>query len=177
MKLYVIRHGLTNCNIEKKYNGKLDEDINETGILQAKKAQEIIRNLNIDLIICSPLLRTRHTCNIINVNDVPVIFDNRIEERDCGIYTGKELGEFYYTDYWNYYSKNKVEGLESIQDLFKRIKNFLDEIKEKYKDKNILLVTHGGVARAVYFYFNELPKDGMIQEFGSSNCGITEYEM
>lgn len=165
------------CNIEKKYNGKLDEDINETGILQAKKAQEIIRNLNIDLIICSPLLRTRHTCNIINVNDVPVIFDNRIEERDCGIYTGKELGEFYYTDYWNYYSKNKVEGLESIQDLFKRIKNFLDEIKEKYKDKNILLVTHGGVARAVYFYFNELPKDGMIQEFGSSNCGITEYEM
>lgn len=177
MKLYVIRHGLTNCNVEKKYNGKLDEDINETGILQAKKAQEIIRNLDIDLIICSPLLRTRHTCNIININNIPVIFDNRIEERDCGIYTGKELGEFYYTDYWNYYSKIKVEGLESIQDLFKRIKNFLDEIKEKYKDKNILLVTHGGVARAIYFYFNELPKDGMIQEFGSSNCGIAEYEM
>lgn len=177
MKLYVIRHGLTNCNVEKKYNGKLDEDINETGILQAKKAQEIIRNLDIDLIICSPLLRTRHTCNIININNVPVIFDNRIEERDCGIYTGKELGEFYYTDYWNYYSKIKVEGLESIQDLFKRIKNFLDEIKEKYKNKNVLLVTHGGVARAVYFYFNELPKDGMLQEFGSSNCGIAEYEM
>ena len=29
MKLYVIRHALTNCNVEKKYNGKLDEDINE----------------------------------------------------------------------------------------------------------------------------------------------------
>lgn len=177
MKLYVIRHGLTNCNVEKKYNGKLDEDINETGILQAKKAQGIIRNLDIDLIICSPLLRTRHTCNIININNIPVIFDNRIEERDCGIYTGKGIGEFYYTDYWNYYSNNKVEGLESIQDLFKRIQDFLDDIKGKYKDKNILLVTHGGVARAVYFYFNELPKDGMLQEFGSSNCEITEYEM
>ena len=177
MKLYVIRHGLTKCNIEKRYNGKLDEDINETGILQAKKAQEIIKNIDIDLIICSPLLRTRHTWNIININDVPLIIDNRIGERDCGIYTGKELGEFYYTDYWNYYSKIKVEGLESIQDLFKRVRNFLDEIKEKYKDKNILLVTHGGVARAVYFYFNKLPKDGMLQEFGSSNCGITEYEM
>mgnify|MGYP006870922569 CR=1 FL=1 len=31
-------------------------------------------------------------------------------------------------------------------------------MKEKYKDKNILLVTHGGVARAVYFYFNEFIK-------------------
>lgn len=177
MKLYVIRHGLTKCNIEKRYNGKLDEDINEVGIRQAMEASKQVKNLNIDLVICSPLLRTRHTCNIINVNDVPVIFDNRIEERDCGIYTGKELGEFYYTDYWNYYSKIKVDGLESIQDLFKRIRDFLDEIKEKYKDKNILLVTHGGVARAIYFYFNELPMDGMLEKFGSSNCGITEYEM
>lgn len=32
MKLYVIRHGQTNCNRENKYNGKLDEDINEVGI-------------------------------------------------------------------------------------------------------------------------------------------------
>ena len=108
MKLYVIRHGLTKCNVEKKYNGKLDEDINETGIEQAKKAQKIIKDLDIDLIICSPLLRAKHTCDIINVNNIPVIYDERIEERDCGIYTGKEIGEFYNTDFccfisWNFY--------------------------------------------------------------------------
>ena len=62
MKLYVIRHGRTKCNDEHKYNGKLDEDINEIGIEQAKKASEEVKNLDIDLIICSPLLRTRHTC-------------------------------------------------------------------------------------------------------------------
>lgn len=177
MKLYVIRHGRTKCNDEHKYNGKLDEDINETGIEQAKKASEEVKNLDIDLIICSPLLRTRHTCELVNINKVPVIYDKRLEERDCGKLTNVELGDFYYTDYWNYYSKNKVEGLETIPDLFKRVKEFLDEIKEKYKDKNILLVTHGGVARGVYFYFNDIPKDGMIQKFGSSNCGIKEYEL
>ena len=32
MKLYVIRHGQTNCNLEKKYNGRLDEPLNEIGI-------------------------------------------------------------------------------------------------------------------------------------------------
>ena len=175
MKLYVIRHGLTKCNVEKKYNGKLDEDINEIGIEQAKKAQKIIKDLDIDLIICSPLLRARHTCDIINVNNVPVMYDRRIGERDCGIYTGKEIGEFYYTDFWNYYSKVKVEGLETIEGLFKRVNDFLEEIKEKYKEKNILLVTHGGVARAVYFYFNEMPKDGMIKDYGASNCEVAEY--
>lgn len=177
MKIYVLRHGRTNCNDEGKYNGKLDEDINETGIKQALEAREKVKDLDIDLIICSPLLRTRHTCDIVNGNNIPVIYDERIEERDCGLLTDKELGEFYYTDYWNYYSQNKIEGLETIQELFERIKLFLDDIKEKYRDKNILLVTHGGVARAIYFYFNELPKDGMIQKFGSTNCGIKEYEI
>ncbi len=176
MKLYVIRHGQTNCNRENKYNGKLDEDINEVGIEQAKSAQEDVKKINIDLIICSPLLRTRHTCNIVNVNNIPIIYDKRIEERDCGKLTNEKLGEFYYTDYWNYYSNKNVEGLETIQELFDRVKSFLDEIKEKYKDKNILLVTHGGVARAIYFYFNEIPEDGMLETFGSNNGEIKVYE-
>ena len=43
MKLYVIRHGLTKCNVEKKYNGRYDEDIIEEGINQAIKAIAICR--------------------------------------------------------------------------------------------------------------------------------------
>lgn len=111
-----------------------------------------------------------------NVNNIPIIYDKRIEERDCGKLTNEKLGEFYYTDYWNYYSNKNVEGLETIQELFDRVKSFLDEIKEKYKDKNILLVTHGGVARAIYFYFNEIPEDGMLETFGSNNGEIKVYE-
>lgn len=177
MNLYVIRHGQTNCNKENKYNGKLNEDINEIGIQQAKLVQEDIKKLNIDLIICSPLLRAKHTCNIVNVNNIPIIFDKRIEERDCGKLTGEKLGEFYYTDYWNYYSNKRIDGLETIQELFDRVANFLDEIKEKYKNKNILLVTHGGVARGIYFYFHEIPEDGMLEPFGSANCGVKEYKL
>ena len=177
MKLYVVRHGRTNCNNEGKYNGKLDEDINETGIKQAEEARKKVEKLDIDLIICSPLLRTKHTCNIINANNIPIIYDKRLEERDCGKLTNEKLGEFYYTDYWNYYSNKKIEGLETIPELFKRVSLFLDEIKEKYKDKNILIVTHGGVARGIYFYFNEIPKDGKLENFGSCNCEIKEYEL
>lgn len=177
MKLYVMRHGMTKCNEEHKYNGRLDEDINDEGINQAKEASNIVKNLDIDLIISSPLLRTRHTCCIANVNNIDVIYDDRLIERDCGILTDKDLGKFYYTDYWNYYSSKKVDGLETIQDLFLRVKLFLDELKEKYRDKNILLVTHGGVARGIYFYFNEIPKDGMLDKFGSSNCEIKGYDL
>lgn len=175
MKLYVIRHGRTNCNDEHKYNGRLDEDINEVGMKQAQEAREKVKVLDIDFIICSPLLRTKHTCEIVNANGVSVMYDDRIAERDTGMLTGKELGEFYDTDYWNYYSNKKIEGLETIPELLNRVKLFLDEIRVKYADKNILLVTHGGVARAIYYYFHPLPADGMLNGFNTKNCEIKEY--
>ena len=52
MNLYVIRHGRTNNNDKHLFNGRTDEDINETGIKQAKMAKEELKNLPIDLIIC-----------------------------------------------------------------------------------------------------------------------------
>ena len=103
------------------------------------------------MIICSPFLRTRHTCDIINSNKIKVIYDDRIEERNCGVLTNTKIDNFYYTEYWNYYSKVKINNLETVPELFKRVNLFLDEIKKKYSGQNILLVTHGGVARAIHF--------------------------
>lgn len=178
MKLYVIRHGLTKCNVENKYNGNLDEDINEEGIKQAIKMSEYVKDLNIDFIICSPMKRTKHTMELVNVNNVPVIYDERLIERDGGKLTLTILNDYYYTDYYNYYSTNIVEGLETLPELFNRVHSFLDEIKIKYKDKNILLVTHGAVARTIQFYFEEMPEDGMLLNVsGQKNCEIKEYEM
>ena len=136
MKLYVIRHGNTDSNRLDIYNGKLlNEDINNIGIKQAQEASKKIKNLNLDLIICSPLLRTRHTCDIINSNKIKVIYDDRIEERNCGVLTNTKIDNFYYTEYWNYYSKVKIDNLETVPELFKRVNLFLDEIKKNIEVK------------------------------------------
>lgn len=183
MKLYVIRHGLTKCNVEHKYNCRFDEDINEIGVQQAEEARDKIKNLKIDLIICSPMKRTRHTMEIININKIPVIFDDRLMERDGGKLTLTTIdvensNDYYYTEYYNYYSKKQMDGLETLPDLFKRVHAFLDEIKEKYKNQNILLVTHGAVAKAIQFYFEEIPADGMLLKVSKQkNCEIKEYEI
>ena len=148
------------------------------GIEQAQQAREKVKELNIDLIICSPMKRTKHTCEIINANNIPVIYDDRLIERDGGVLTNTILDDYYFKEYYNYYSDNVVDGLETLPVLFKRTQSFLDEIKEKYYDKNILLVTHGAVARAMQFYFEELPEDGMLLNVsGLKNCEIKEYEL
>jgi len=114
---------------------------------------------------------------LINVNNVPVIYDDRLMEREGGKLTLTALGEYYTKEYYNYYSTNIVEGLETLPELFKRVHSFLDEIKEKYKNKNILLVTHGAVSRAIQFYFEDMPNDGMLLVSGQKNCEIKEYEL
>lgn len=177
MKIYVIRHGQTNCNKENKYNCRYDEDINETGIHEAIEASKKVKDLKIDQIICSPMIRTKHTMELINVNHVPVIYDERLMEREGGKLTLTVLDEYYETDYYNYYSTKYVEGLETLPQLFKRVHSFLDEIKKQYHDKNVLLVTHGAVARVIQFYFEKMPEDGMLLKVsGQKNCEIREYQ-
>ena len=61
--------------------------------------------------------------------------------------------------------------------LFKRVHEFLDEIIKKDKDKNILIVAHGGILRAIYFYFNEIPQDGDLSIYVPKNCEINNYEI
>ena len=48
--------------------------------------------------------------------------------------------------------------------------------KQKYKHKKILLVTHGGICRSIYWYFNGIPKDGNSSSV-NENCKIYEYEL
>lgn len=178
MKLYVIRHGQTDCNKEHKYNCRYDEDLNEIGVEQAKNSIENIMKLDIDLIICSPLKRTVHTNKIINVNNIPTIYDDRLMEREGGKLTNTLIDDYYFKEYYNYYSTNIVEGLETLPELFNRVHSFLDDIKSKYANKNILLVTHGTIARVIQFYFEEMPSDGMLLNVsGQKNCEIKEYEI
>lgn len=54
------------------------EDIIKEGINQAIKASHIVKDLNIDLIICSPMKRTKHTMELVNINNIKVIYDDRL---------------------------------------------------------------------------------------------------
>lgn len=177
MKLYITRHGQTDGNVYKIMDGIRDIDLNETGKEQAKITRDNLKDICFDLVICSPLIRTKHTMEIINVNDYPVIFDDRVMERDCGEFTGKGFDSLDRDLYWNYHDKTIYEKAESMEHLFNRVYEFLDEIKEKYKEKTILLVTHSGITKVINCYFNGIPEDGNLQVLGLDNCEVKIYEM
>lgn len=179
MNIYVVRHGQTGNNLKNIFNGRFDEDINENGIVQANETKKKLENITFDKVFCSPLLRTRHTASIITDDKYPLIIDDRLIERDCGELTFKPVDSVDREKYWDYYNEDfykEYPHLEKIQDLFERVFLFIDELNKDTTSKNILVVTHSGVARAFNVYFNGLPEDGkLLKATHHSNCEVKIY--
>lgn len=177
--IYITRHGQTDWNVQKKVMGRCDEPLNETGLSQAEETREKLMDTDIDLIICSPLLRAKKTAEIINKDrNIDIIYDDRIIERDFGELEGLQTKDFDFDGYWDYYKNIQYERAENIQVFFKRIYEFLDDITEKYKDKNVLLVAHGGVSIPVKCYFDKNIPEGSLVAAGLvlGNCEVRTYK-
>ena len=81
MRLYLIRHGVTDWNNEKRLQGKSDIPLNAFGELLAKETGEALRDIPFDLAYTSPLIRARRTAElVIGKRSVPILDDPRIEE-------------------------------------------------------------------------------------------------
>ena len=174
MKVYIVRHGQVPHNALNQYNSN-NEDLTELGIQQAEELKDKIKNMNLDIIISSPLNRAKHTADIINSNNKKIIYDDRIKERDCGDLSGKPLEVTNREEYWNYYTTIQYGSSENIKLFFKRVYNFLDELKTKNYEK-VLIVAHSGVSKAFSGYFDGI-NDGKFLNRGLKNCEIKEYEL
>ena len=134
--LYFVRHGQTDWNVAEKVQGTSDIELNETGIAQAEELAKELKDVDIDLIICSPLKRARKTAEIINKNkNCKLIVDEDFTERHFGEFEGKTRKEFPVADFWNYKENFKYQKAECIGDFFSRVYKALDRIKENVRKR------------------------------------------
>lgn len=172
MNLYLVRHGETEWNRLRKFQGQQNSELTEIGIEQAKALGEYLKKAKIefDYVYSSPLLRAYHTAQLIT--DLDIIKDDRIMEMDFGKWEGMDL-DFIKKDalenFENFFYKteeytHEPHEAESFEKLENRVKSFLDEIKEKHKSENILVVSHG-VALKVFI---KVIKKQSLKEFSES---------
>lgn len=148
-RLYYLRHGQSVLNVQGVYAGTLDTPLTKDGEQQALLAGKGAKNLDIDLILCSPRSRAQHTAKlfaegaglpdgIIQVNDL-------LTERDFGILEGTP----YSPDVsHNLFNDNLPEGVESWESMVSRSQKLLNYIESLPVD-NIVLVAHGANGRAI----------------------------
>lgn len=161
--LYLIRHGE-----KEKIAG--DPALTPLGRKQALLTAEYIKTQKVDLIITSPKKRTHHTANILNQSlNLPLSFDSRLEEK---MNWGDKEGETF-EEFLNEWRKTELDrqfrpshGDSSIN-TGKRIKSVLDDLSKKYKNKKIVVVTHGGAISD--FLQNVFPEESLTFSIDKSS--------
>ena len=171
--IYIVRHGQTEYNVVGRYGGRIDVPLNENGINQAYELRDILKNIKFDFVFSSPLKRALKTAEIICNNDI--IKDDRLIERNNGDLEGKlktEIDEF--PDF-NDPNENRY-NIENIVDFRNRIYDFFNEIKNQYRGKDVLVVTHAGVGIYARCFFEGEPQDNNYMNYKMANCDVLKYK-
>lgn len=176
MKLYVLRHGETKENITKVMQGNMETLLDEKGKEQALAVRDKVLNAHIDLVISSPKKRAIETAQLA-APGIKIITDDRLLSRNHGEFEGMTRDQIDLHEYWNIKKNNQYERAETVGEIFNRISSLLNDILENYSDKNVMIVTHSGITRVLYYYFNGFPEDGDLTEYQSTNCSFEEYEL
>lgn len=179
MKIYYVRHGQTDWNLARKMQGgQTEKPLNQTGIEQANETRKELENVKYDIIIRSPMHRAEQTAEIINQDrNVPTIVDERIRERKLGELEGHDITEEIENKIWDYELNYQIPSGENLHDFEKRILDFFKDIKQKYADKTVLIVAHGGVAKVIKAHLYGMPESKNLSEIKMQNCEIIEADI
>jgi broad specificity phosphatase PhoE len=177
MRLYVVRHGETVKNQFGLIQGQTEADLNENGINEAKKLRELIDSLNIDVVISSPLRRAKDTARLITNDKFDIIIDERLIERNYGLSEGKPVDSDLTVKYWDFNLNTDLNDVEKVRDLLARVSEFIEDMRLKYDDKNVLVVAHSAILRAIHYAINGIPEDGDLLKIEIPNLRIMEYDI
>lgn len=157
MKIYIMRHGETVWNKNGIIQGRTNNRLSAEGISQVEAQAEQYKDAHFDLIYSSPLMRTMQTANIMNrYHHCKIVKDSRIIEIDQGQFSGKKKETLTEKQWEQFNFRDKSLGMESFEELRTRVQAFIDEIKQKYPTKSLLIVSHGAPANVLYMLLSEI---------------------
>lgn len=157
----VIRHGETDWNFQKRCQGREDIDLNENGRLQAFELAKVLKRMNWDVILTSPLKRAEATAQIIGeeLRIKSVIKEEKFIERDFGKASGLTFAQWEKA-----FPDGVVPDKENDEDLKNRVYQGLFEVVKEFDGKNIILISHGAVINSLLKTISE----GLI-DIGETN--------
>jgi len=154
--LYLTRHGQTDFNLNRRYQGRTDVPLNETGLAQAQALARGLAGTKFGRIISSPMSRAVRTAAIVaGVPDERVETFDALNEASLGEWEGRleaelvaELGDAYYR--WQERAGLfEPPGGESIYHVMARLSRPVEDWLALARDMEVLVVAHQGTNVAI----------------------------
>lgn len=179
MKLYLVRHGETDWNARGLLMGQADIPLNATGIQQAEalRAKIAARGLEFDAAYVSPLQRAAQTAQIILSPDFPIVFDDRLKERNAGEFQGGSPRKLFdhEIDFLDMNLNSGAFSVEPIQDFHGRARAFLQDLRQSHPNEaKILVVSSNGLMKRLSSILTNVPPEDTPR---FQNAEIYEYTL
>lgn len=185
IRIFLVRHGETYWNAEGRFQGRIDVELNESGLGQAERLGQALKDVKIDAVYCSPLKRSLVTAEAIAgphglaVREVP-----EFNEIDHGVWEGMTIPQVrseddkLYETWLKAPEKVKFPGGEDLAHLMERVVTRFEEIlKEQEPGDTIVIVGHDATNKALLCH--ALGLDGahfwQIKQ-GNASLDVLEYE-
>ncbi|WP_027956382.1 histidine phosphatase family protein [Halobacillus kuroshimensis] len=144
MKIAWIRHGSTSWNKEKRAQGGSDIPLDDEGNQQAALLSTRLGKESWDVLYSSPLKRAVQTAQAAaDELNVTIHLDERLQEVGGGQIEGTTESER--IEKWGEGWRDLDLGREPEEDVLKRCRSFIDDLRAEHQGKQILVVSHGGI--------------------------------
>ena len=183
LRLYLVRHGETDWNIESRIQGKTDIELNEKGRQQAEELADVLgKAYGIKRIYTSGQKRAAETAKIVgrHLGIEPQVREG-LEEINFGKwegYTWRQVREMFPKEYFIWHGNRRYEVPpegESYQQLLDRLLPTLDDIMSKDRE-DVLSITHSAVIMTLMSYLYDTPFEDMARNYKTGNTQIVELD-
>lgn len=190
IELWVIRHGKTVWNEERRAQGLLNSPLSEKGIRAIERKKKQFQSTFFIAGYSSPLGRAKETFERLFEGTLQPILDDRLTEATLGVldgYTMEEMMKQYPSlkPYRHCMREAPMEGIESYEKIWQRVYHFIEhEIKEKYAEQmasdnvyKIAVLSHGATIIAFDTIMNKQPMSAMKEKLPIGNLEVLCYSM
>jgi broad specificity phosphatase PhoE len=177
-QILIVRHGETDWNRDRRFQGHADPPLNDAGREQARALADELVGERIDFVYTSDLVRARETAEIVAARvGADVVVLSELREIDVGDWEGltwPEIEERHPEGArsWHEHGQGWTSG-ETYDELGERIIAALRRIAADHPDQSVLVVGHGGTVRATRAFIEGLSvADSRRQSPGIGNCEV-----
>lgn len=151
LRVFIVRHGQTDHNVQKILQGHLDIDINDTGREQAQLVANTFKNITIDYLVSSDLIRCQNTIKpFLPHHELEPKITSNLRERDMG-----EVQGMFLKDAREKYGDNFRNMGEQTELFISRVEQEWNLILKQQQCLNVAVCTHGGVITTFVNYLHD----------------------